>query len=222
MVSSHYTGNPHLDVNSLWMVNYSWAIHPYTHIPLFQVFQDMAQRHYCANTAHTLQPFLHLWRSHSFCLGMPPKPVVHQTNVKQVFTFCMSQTIPHTRRFLLIHIIIKYDNSSSVSCMLIFMKFHMQRSWETQYSSIGTVLASIPLNVTQSPVSRETQKEATLIHSSIQREFRLRPLLVECCKKPLSLSSSNITFTPSWYGFPSSPLIGPPSCVDHKAQGIQY
>ena len=187
------------------------------HIPLFQVSRGMAQRHYCANTAHTLQPFLHLWRCHSLYLEIPTKPVVHQRNVKQIFTFYTSRVFPHTWRFLLMHIIIMYDNSSSVSCMLIFMKYQRWRSWETQYSSIDTGLDSIPLNLSWSWVSRETQKEATLIHNSIQREFRLRPLLVECCNKLLNLSSSNVSFTP-WYGFPFSALTGPPSCADHKTQ----
>ena len=83
----------------------------------------------------------------------------------------------------------------------------MWRSWETQYSSIDAVLDSIPLNVPRSRVSREIQKEATLIHSSIQREFRLRPFPIECCKR--RLSSSCETCASAWYGLPSATLTAP-------------
>ena len=105
------------------------------------------------------------------------------------------------------HIISKYDSSSSVSCILLLMNFQIWRSWETQYSSIGTVLDSIPLNVSRSRVSRETQKEATLIHSSMQRELRLRPFPIDCCKR--RLSSSCETCASAWYGLPSATLTAP-------------
>ena len=117
------------------------------------------------------------------------------------------------------HIITKYDSSSSVSCMLLLMSFQMWRSWETQYSSNCTVLENIPLNLSPSLVSRDTQKEATLIQSSMQWELRLRFLQVECSKRPLI--PSLVSCTPDSYGLPSSTLTVPAFCAQRK-QRVQY
>ena len=115
--------------------------------------------------------------------------------------------------FLLIHIITKYDSSSSVSCMLFLMNFQMWRSWETQYHSTDTVPENIPLNLSHSLVSRDTQKEATLIQSSMQWELRLSVLLVECSRRPLI--PSLVSCVPVSYGLPSSTLTVPLFCAQN-------
>ena len=120
----------------------------------------------------------------------------------------------HTWSFLLMHIITKYDSSSSVSCKLLLMSFQRWRSWETQYSSNDTVSENIPLNLSPSLVSRDTQKEATLIQSSMQRELRLRVLLVECSRRPLI--PSFVSCAPVSYGLPSSTLTVPSFCAQNQ------
>ena len=202
------------------MVNYSWVTYLCTHTYLWSKFLKGWHKDITVPTLLILcNPFCTCKGPTHFVCECHPSLWYFNKMWNRSLHF-MSQVIPHTWRFLLMHIITKYDSSSSVRCILFFMNFQMWRSWETQYSSIGTVVDSIPLNVSRSRVSRETQKEATLIHSSIQRELRLRPLLVEICKKLLSLSSSISSFTLSSYGFPSSELTGALSCTDHKAQGM--
>jgi len=114
------------------------------------------------------------------------------------------------------HVITKYDSSSSVSCMLLFMSFQRWRSWETQYSSNDTVLENIPFNLSPSLVSRDTQKEAALIQSSMQRELRLSVLLVECSRRPLI--PSLVICDPVSYGLPSSTITVPSFCAQNYRQ----
>lgn len=157
-------------------------LHPY--IPLFQVSQDMAWRHQCAKSVRNLQPFFHLWRSHSFSLGKPPKSVVQWKRCWAYYQMIWLKSLfPHTWKYLLMHIITKYDSSSSISCILFLINIHKWCNWETQYLSTGTPLDSIPLNVSPSCVSNERQKAATLIQSSMQHELRLRYFLVVGCKR---------------------------------------
>ena len=122
-----------------------------------------------------------------------------------------------TSSFLLIHIITKYESSSSVSCMLLLMSFQRWRSWETQYPSTDTVPENIPINLSPFRVSRDTQKEATLIQSSMQWELMLRVLMVECSRRPLV--PSLVICAPISYGLPSLALTVPSFCVqitDHN------
>ena len=125
-------------------------------------------------------------------------------------------TPTHTWSFLLMHIITKYDSSSSVSCKLLLISFQRWRSWETQNSSNETVSENIPLNLSPSLVSRDTQKEATLIHSSMQWELRLSVLLVECSRRPHI--PSLVICAPVSYGLPSSALTVPSFCAQNYRQ----
>ena len=136
-----------------------------------------------------------------------------QGHFVQIIAF---HTPTHTWSFLLMHIITKYDSSSSVSCMLLLMSFQSWRIWETQYSSNDTVSENIPLNLSPSLVSRDTQKEATLIQSSMQRELRLSVLLVECSRRPLI--PSLVICDPVSYGLPSSTLTVPSFCAQNYRQ----